>query len=170
MVYGEFITDAALELAKIISKNIPAGLTTTYFTNSGTEAIEASIKLARRYTGKKKIIGAEKAYHGSTLGSLTLMGMEEKKKPFEPLIPMVDFIKYGFIPHLRSKTSKYSRILFWTLLLVVVGTTSLWEFFLLGYVIPCFFWLPYIRFIAESSKHSNVDLENEYANSRNNVR
>ena len=53
MVYGEFITDAALELAKIISKNIPAELTTTYFTNSGTEAIEASIKLARRYTGKK---------------------------------------------------------------------------------------------------------------------
>jgi acetylornithine aminotransferase len=97
MVYGEFITDAALELAKIISKNIPAELTTTYFTNSGTEAIEASIKLARRYTGKKKIIGAEKAYHGSTLGSLTLMGMEEKKKPFEPLIPMVDFIKYNSI-------------------------------------------------------------------------
>lgn len=97
MVYGEFITDAALELAKIISKNIPAGLTTTYFTNSGTEAIEASIKLARRYTGKKKIIGAEKAYHGSTLGSLTLMGMKEKKKPFEPLIPMVDFIKYNSI-------------------------------------------------------------------------
>ena len=97
MVYGEFITDAALELAKIISKNIPAELTTTYFTNSGTEAIEASIKLARRYTGKKKIIGAKKAYHGSTLGSLTLMGMEEKKKPFEPLIPMVDFIKYNSV-------------------------------------------------------------------------
>ena len=95
MVYGEFITEPSLELAKLLAKNLPENLGCTYFTNSGTEALEGSLKLARRYTGRKKIIAAKNAYHGSTMGALTLMGLEERKKPFEPLIPNVEFIEFN---------------------------------------------------------------------------
>ena len=95
MVYGEFITKPSLELAKLLAKNLPKNLRCTYFTNSGTEALEGSLKLARRYTGRKKIIAAKNAYHGSTMGALTLMGLEERKKPFEPLIPNVEFIEFN---------------------------------------------------------------------------
>ena len=95
MVYGEFITEPSLELAKLLAKNLPKNLECTYFTNSGTEALEGSLKLARRYTGRKKIIAAKNAYHGSTMGALTLMGLEERKKPFEPLIPSVEFIEFN---------------------------------------------------------------------------
>ena len=95
MVYGEFITEPSLELAKLLAKNLPKNLGCTYFTNSGTEALEGSLKLARRYTGRKKIIAAKNAYHGSTMGALTLMGLEERKKPFEPLIPNVEFIEFN---------------------------------------------------------------------------
>ena len=95
MVYGEFITEPSLELAKLLAKNLTKNLQCTYFTNSGTEALEGSLKLARRYTGRKKIIAAKNAYHGSTMGALTLMGLEERKKPFEPLIPNVEFIEFN---------------------------------------------------------------------------
>ena len=95
MVYGEFITEPSLELAKLLAKNLPKNLGCTYFTNSGTEALEGSLKLARRYTRRKKIIAAKNAYHGSTMGALTLMGLEERKKPFEPLIPNVEFIEFN---------------------------------------------------------------------------
>ena len=95
MVYGEFITKPSLDLAKLLANNLPKSLNCTYFTNSGTEALEGSMKLARRYTGRSKIIAAKNAYHGSTMGALTLMGLEERKKPFEPLIPEVDFIDFN---------------------------------------------------------------------------
>ena len=95
MVYGEFITEPTLKLAKLLAKHLPKNLNSTYFTNSGTEALEGAIKLARRYTGRRKIIGAKNAYHGSTMGALTLMGLEERKRPFEPLIPDVSFIEFN---------------------------------------------------------------------------
>ncbi len=95
MVYGEFVTKPSLDLAKLLAKNLPKNLNCTYFTNSGTEALEGSMKLARRYTRRSKIIAAKNAYHGSTMGALTLMGLEERKKPFEPLIPEVDFIDFN---------------------------------------------------------------------------
>jgi len=102
MVYGEFITEPSLELAKILAKNLPKNLQCTYFTNSGTEALEGSLKLARRYTGRKKIIAAKNAYHGSTMGALTLMGLEERKKPFEPLIPNVEFIEFNSFEEIKK--------------------------------------------------------------------
>ena len=95
MVYGEFITEPTLKLAKLLAKHLPKDLNSTYFTNSGTEALEGAIKLARRFTGRRKIIGAKNAYHGSTMGALTLMGLEERKRPFEPLIPEVNFIEFN---------------------------------------------------------------------------
>ena len=102
MVYGEFITEPSLELAKLLAKNLPENLGCTYFTNSGTEALEGSLKLARRYTGRKKIIAAKNAYHGSTMGALTLMGLEERKKPFEPLIPNVEFIEFNSYEEIKK--------------------------------------------------------------------
>ena len=102
MVYGEFITEPSLELAKLLAKNLTKNLQCTYFTNSGTEALEGSLKLARRYTGRKKIIAAKNAYHGSTMGALTLMGLEERKKPFEPLIPKVEFIEFNSFEEIKK--------------------------------------------------------------------
>ena len=111
MVYGEFITDPSLNLAKLLSENLPGNLNCTYFTNSGTEALEGAMKLARRFTGRQKIIAAKNAYHGSTMGALTLMGLEEKKKPFEPLIPEVEFILYNSIQDIDKIDNKTSCVI-----------------------------------------------------------
>lgn len=111
MVYGEFITDPSLNLAKLLSENLPGNLNCTYFTNSGTEALEGAMKLARRFTGRQKIIAAKNAYHGSTMGALTLMGLEDKKKPFEPLIPEVEFILYNSIQDIDKIDNKTSCVI-----------------------------------------------------------
>jgi len=95
MVYGEFIQKPAVELCKLLSENLPDNLTTTYLTNSGTEAIEGSIKLSRRATGRQEIIYANKAYHGNTLGALSIMGLEERKDAFQPLIPECKSIEFN---------------------------------------------------------------------------
>ena len=111
MVYGEFITDPSLNLAKLLSENLPGNLNCTYFTNSGTEALEGAMKLARRFTGRQKIIAAKNAYHGSTMGALTLMGLEKRKKPFEPLIPEVEFILYNSIQDIDKIDNKTSCVI-----------------------------------------------------------
>jgi fatty acid desaturase len=80
-----------------------------------------------------------------------------------------DNIRYSFIPHSSSKHSKGGRLIFWFVILGVIAVTNSWLCFLLGYLIPCLFWLPYIRFVTESSKHTNVRLESDFANSRNNI-
>lgn len=115
MVYGEFITEPSLDLAKLLSKNLPNSLNCTYFTNSGTEALEGSMKLARRHTGRTKIIAAKNAYHGSTMGALTLMGLEERKKPFEPLIPDVEFIDFNSIEDLEKIDEKTACVILETI-------------------------------------------------------
>jgi acetylornithine aminotransferase len=95
MVYGEYIQEPALELCKLLAKHLPKPLESTYLVNSGTEAIEGSLKLARRYTGRSEIIAAKNAYHGNTMGSLSLMDYEERKTPFLPLIPDVKHIAFN---------------------------------------------------------------------------
>ena len=115
MVYGEFITKPSLNLATLLAKNLPKQLSSTYFTNSGTEALEGAIKLARRFTGKRKIIGAKNAYHGSTMGALTLMGLDERKKPFEPLIPEVSFIEFNNFDDLLKIDDKTSCVILETI-------------------------------------------------------
>ena len=84
-------------------------------TNSGTEAIEGAIKLARRYTGRKEIIGANNAYHGSTLGALTLMGKIENRKPFEPLIPEMNFINFNNLNDIKKITFKTAGVILETI-------------------------------------------------------
>lgn len=87
MVYGEYIQGPALELCKTLANLLPHPLESTYLVNSGTEAIEGAMKLARRATGRSEILYAHNAYHGNTLGALSVMGYEERKTPFAPLLP-----------------------------------------------------------------------------------
>jgi acetylornithine/N-succinyldiaminopimelate aminotransferase len=95
MVYGEYIQSPQVQLAKLLSNNLPNNLSTVYFVNSGTEAIEGAMKLAKRATGRSEIISFKNAYHGSTQGSLSIMGSEEFKNAFRPLLPDVRQIEYN---------------------------------------------------------------------------
>lgn len=95
MVYGEYAQEMPVRLCKRLAEVLPDPLDTTYLVNSGTEAIEASMKLAKRYTGREEIIACKDAYHGNTQGSLSLAGREEKKRAFRPLLPMIDFIEFN---------------------------------------------------------------------------
>ena len=108
MVYGEYIQDAAVNYTKLLASKLPKNLNTTYLVNSGTEAIEGAVKLARRYTGRTQVIAAHNAYHGNTMGSLSLMGYEERKSAFRPLIPDVSFIHFNIereLDHITEKTA-----------------------------------------------------------------
>lgn len=115
MVYGEYAQGPAVELTKLLAKNLPAPLETTYLTNSGTEAIEGALKLARRHTGRKEIIAAKSAYHGNTMGSLSLMGLEERVKPFRPLIGEVSFIEFNSEEDLEKITGKTAAVILETI-------------------------------------------------------
>jgi len=95
MVFGEFHQDPQVDLAKKLASLLPTNLDCTYFVNSGTEANEAALKLAKRYTGRRKIISCRGAYHGSTHGSLSVSGNETKKEKFRPLLPEVYFIQFN---------------------------------------------------------------------------
>lgn len=95
MVYGEYVQKPAVDFCKLLAEHLPENLNTTYLVNSGTEAIEGSVKLAKRATGRTQLIAAKNAYHGNTQGSMSLMGYEERKQPFRPLLPDVDFIEFN---------------------------------------------------------------------------
>lgn len=95
MVFGEFYQDPQVDLAEKLASLLPGTLDCTYFVNSGTEANEAALKLAKRYTGRRKIISCRGAYHGSTHGSLSVSGNETKKEKFRPLLPEVYFIQFN---------------------------------------------------------------------------
>ena len=115
MVYGEFILEPAVEFCKLLSENLPENLTTTYLTNSGTEAIEGSIKLARRATRRQEIIYANKAYHGNTMGALSIMGLEERKEAFYPLIPDCNSIQFNNENDLGKITNKTAAVVLETI-------------------------------------------------------
>ncbi|WP_400080383.1 aspartate aminotransferase family protein [Winogradskyella sp. R77965] len=115
MVYGEYIQEPALELSKLLAKHLPKPLETTYLVNSGTEAIEGSIKLARRFTGRSEIIAAKNAYHGNTMGSLSLMDYEERKQPFLPLIPDIKHITFNCEFCLQQITEQTAAVILETI-------------------------------------------------------
>ena len=95
MVYGEFIQEKSIELCELLSDLLPRKLNCTYLTNSGTEAIEASLKLAKRITGRQKIVSMNNAYHGSTHGSLSVSGYEKRKRRYRPLLPNIFQINFN---------------------------------------------------------------------------
>ena len=108
MVYGEFVQQPQTKLAKLLSENLPKSLSCSYFVNSGTEAIEGALKLAKRYTGKSKIISFKKSYHGSTAGSLSIMGYENQKSNYRPLIPnciSINFNSTEMLDEIDSQTA-----------------------------------------------------------------
>jgi acetylornithine/N-succinyldiaminopimelate aminotransferase len=115
MVYGEYIQKPAVELTKLLAKNLPYPLETTYLTNSGTEAIEGALKLAKRATGRSEIIAANHAYHGCTMGSMSVMGFEERKQAYRPLLPDVRFITFNNESDLKYITNKTACVILETI-------------------------------------------------------
>ena len=115
MVYGEYILEPAVDLTKLLAQYLPAPLESTYLTNSGTEAIEGALKLAKRFTGRSQITAANKAYHGNTMGSMSVLGVEKQKQPFRPLIPDVYFIDFNNETHLQRITTKTAAVILETI-------------------------------------------------------
>ncbi|MDA8901530.1 MAG: aspartate aminotransferase family protein [Flavobacteriales bacterium] len=111
MPYGEFIQTPQLELAKKLNEILPANLTTSYFVNSGAEAVEGALKLAKRYTGRQEIIACHKSYHGSTHGALSVSGNPVKQSAFKPLLPDVHFIEFNDLAELNKITTKTACVI-----------------------------------------------------------
>ena len=95
MVYGEFIQSPQVKLSKLLVKHLPSTLNSVYLTNSGTEATEGALKLAKRITCRHEIIAAKNAYHGNTQGSMSVCGKEEQNSAFRPLIPGIKFLEFN---------------------------------------------------------------------------
>jgi len=115
MVYGEYIQEPAVELSKLLAQHLPTPLESTYLTNSGTEAIEGALKLAKRFTGRSQIISAKNAYHGNTMGSMSVMGFEKQKQAFRPLIPDINFIEFNNEADLQQITTKTAAVILETI-------------------------------------------------------
>ena len=111
MVYGEFILKPSIKLCELIAKILPSKLNSTYLTNSGTEAIEASLKLAKRSTGRQKIISMINSYHGSTHGSLSVSGFEKRKRRYTPLLPNIFHINYNSLSDLELLDNSTSCVI-----------------------------------------------------------
>ena len=110
MVYGEYIQSPQYKLAQLLANNLPNNLSTTYFTNSGAESIEAAMKLAKRATGRPEIISCKDSYHGSTQGALSIMGNEEHKAKYRPLLPSCNQIIYNDVESLVNITKQTAAV------------------------------------------------------------
>ena len=111
MVYGEYSQSPAVQYCKLLVENLPESLNKVYLVNSGTEATEGALKLVRRVTGRSQLISCHNAYHGNTMGSMSVMGFEERKQVFRPLIPDVDFITFNNESDLEKITTKTAGII-----------------------------------------------------------
>jgi len=115
MVYGEYIQQPAVSYSKLLTSFLPENLETTYLVNSGTEAVEGALKLARRYTGRSELIAAKNAYHGNTMGSLSVSGYEPRKSAFRPLVTDINFIKFNIETDLEKITTKTAAVILETI-------------------------------------------------------
>lgn len=95
MVYGEYVQSAQVRFAEKLVSILPENFQSIYFTNSGAEAVEGALKLAKRFTGRQQIVAFHNSYHGSTHGALSVMGNEEYKQAYRPLLPGVNFIQFN---------------------------------------------------------------------------
>ena len=111
MVYGEYAQQPSVDFCKLLVQHLPENLNQVYLVNSGTEATEGALKLARRITGRSQLISCHNAYHGNTMGSMSVMGFEERKQAFRPLIPDVDFITFNNETDLKKITTKTAGII-----------------------------------------------------------
>ncbi|RZK42037.1 MAG: aspartate aminotransferase family protein [Pedobacter sp.] len=110
MIYGEFVQTPQVNFAKALADVLPPNLDCTYFVNSGTEAVEGAMKLAKRYTGRTELIACNNSYHGSSQGALSLMGNEEFKQAYRPLLPSIKFISYNHLPDLEQITTSTAAV------------------------------------------------------------
>jgi len=111
MVYGEYIQSPQVLLAEKLVGLLPESLSSVYLVNSGSEATEGALKLAKRFTGRGEIISFHNAYHGSTHGALSVMGDSEFTKPFQPLLPSVRFLNFNAIEDLKEITEKTACVI-----------------------------------------------------------
>ncbi len=111
MVYGEFIETPQVKLAKLLVDNLPSTLDSVYFVNSGSEANEGAMKLAKRYTGRSEIVHFKNAYHGSTHGALSVLGDEEMKNAYRPLLPDVRQIEFDNLADLQQITDRTACVI-----------------------------------------------------------
>ncbi len=111
MVYGEYAQHPAVQYCKLLVEHLPKSLNKVYLVNSGTEACEGALKLVRRVTGRSQLISCHNAYHGNTMGSMSVMGFEERKQIFRPLIPDVDFITFNNEEDISKITTKTAGII-----------------------------------------------------------
>lgn len=110
MVYGEYIQSPQTLLATKLAALLPTNLSSVYLVNSGSEAIEGAMKLAKRFTGKTHIIACKDSYHGSTQGALSIMGNESYKQAYRPLLPDIEFIDFGNLKDLEKITPNTAAI------------------------------------------------------------
>lgn len=115
MVYGEFAQAPAVALCKELIALLPENQESVYLTNSGTEAIEGALKLAKRATGRSELIGAQNSYHGSTQGALSLLGSEHQKEGYRPLLPQTRFIRFNAEEDLQQITTSTAAVLLETI-------------------------------------------------------
>ncbi len=100
LVYGELVLSPQVQLASLLSQHLPSKLNCTYFVNSGAEATEGALKLAKRYTGRRNVVACKKAYHGSTQGAMSLMSDSFFTAAYRPLLPGVRHIEYNIVSDL----------------------------------------------------------------------
>jgi acetylornithine/succinyldiaminopimelate/putrescine aminotransferase len=115
MVYGEFIQRPPLELCKALAATIPSKNCAVYLTNSGTEATEGALKLAKRFTGKTEIVAAKNGYHGNTQGAMSVCGAEKQNQAFRPLIPGSKFIEFNLESDLQKITKNTAAVILETI-------------------------------------------------------
>jgi acetylornithine/N-succinyldiaminopimelate aminotransferase len=111
LVYGEFIQSPQVQYASMLAANLPSTLNSVYFTNSGAEAVEGAMKLAKRITGRTQIIAFKNSYHGSTQGALSIIGDEYWRNAFRPLLPDILHLDYNSFDSLESITEKTACII-----------------------------------------------------------
>jgi acetylornithine/N-succinyldiaminopimelate aminotransferase len=114
MVYGEFIQEQPLQLCKLLSQTLP-NTYSVYLTNSGTEACEGALKLAKRFTKRYEIIAAHHSYHGNTQGSMSVSGAEVQNRAFRPLVPGTKFIHYNLVSDLKKITKNTAAVILETI-------------------------------------------------------
>jgi acetylornithine/N-succinyldiaminopimelate aminotransferase len=110
-VYGEYIQAPQVKFAEKLATVLPETLSSIYFTNSGAEACEGAMKLAKRYTNRSQIIAFDQSYHGSTHGALSVMGNEDYKQAYRPLLPDIHFIKLNHLDDLASITKQTAAVI-----------------------------------------------------------
>ena len=111
MVYGEYAQEKPVELCKLLAEATPEPLEVTYLVNSGAEAIDGALKLAKRYTGREEIISMKNSYHGNTHGALSVSGNEVHKREFRPLLPMISFIEFNNEEEFSKITEKTACVI-----------------------------------------------------------